>query len=380
MRTVLVTAAILLVGVLASRLACRPRPLDVETAAVEIGPVETTVVNSEAGSIRTRETARLAAERPGRVVAIAAREGARVSSGSSLVRLDDTTARTRLDAAMRDFAALDAAHDVAHTEATLARQANERMRELGARGLVPPEQREQAQSRVEAAEAALRAAESRRAAAHSAIRLQRDEIAHLAVRAPFDGVVSRRFVEVGEYVVPGERVLELVGLDRLYVSAPIDERDASALEIGLPVRVTVDAQPGRGWSGRLTRIAPVVEETKDQNRTVEVEVDLDASPDSAGPVLRPGMTADVEIVLGRVDATARVPSLAVVEGRRVFALSAGRAEERIVTTGARNAQWTQVTGGLREGDIVITSLDRRGLKPGVSVRSAPAEAAGAESP
>jgi HlyD family secretion protein len=382
MRGVLALATIVLLGILVPRLACKPRPVDVETAAVEIGPVETTIVNSEAGSIRTRANAQLSAERAGRVISIVAREGARVARGTTLLRLDATTARTRLDSAERDFGALDAAHEVAHAEASLARQMHERTRELSVRALVSPEQREQAESRLASAEAALRAAESRRAAAEALVRLQRDEIAHLVVRAPFDGVVARRFVEVGESVVPGERVLELVDLDRLYVSAPIDERDVASLATGLPVRVTVDAFSGRSWEGRLSRIAPVVEETEEQNRTIEIEVELEVDRGSAGPALRPGMTADVEIVLRRVDGAARVPSTAVVEGRRVYALSRGRAVERPVTTGARNAQWTEVKSGLREGELVITSLDRGGLKSGALVRPAGTEGArtGADPP
>ena len=117
------------------------------------------------------------------------------------------TERTATYAAERDFAAFDAAHEAAHAEASLARQTHERTRELSVRGLVSPEQREQAESRLASAEAALRAAESRRAAAEALVRLQRDEVAHLVVRAPFDGIIARRLVEVGESVVPGERVL-----------------------------------------------------------------------------------------------------------------------------------------------------------------------------
>jgi HlyD family secretion protein len=165
-------------------------------------------------------------------------------------------------------------------------------------------------------------------------------------------------------------VLEIMSLDRLYVSAPIDERDAARLAPGLPARVTIDTYPGVVWDGQLARVAPLIEEAKEQNRTIEVEVDLPLVVGKPQP--RPGMTADVEIVLDRRDTVLRVPTFAVTEGQRVLVVEAGRAVSREVSTGVRNWQWTEVRSGLAEGQTVITSLDRAGLKAGSAVRASPA--------
>jgi HlyD family secretion protein len=104
---------------------------------------------------------------------------------------------------------------------------------------------------------------------------------------------------------------------------------------------------------------------KEQNRTQEIEADIPSDPSKPEP--SPGMTADVEIILGRREAVLRVPTFAVVDGKRVLAVIAGRAVSRPVEVGLRSWEWTEVRSGLEKGDRVITSLDRAGLKDGVRV-------------
>jgi HlyD family secretion protein len=173
-------------------------------------------------------------------------------------------------------------------------------------------------------------------------------------------------------VVPGQPVAEFMSLDSLYVSAPIDERDVGRVAVGQPVRVTVDAHPGRTWEARVSRLASVVDVTREQNRTVEVEVDV--TPRPGDPLLRPGLTADVEIVLERSAAVLRVPSAAVMEGRRVLTVERGRAVERAVTIGLKSWEWTEVRSGLVEGETVVITLERPGLRAGVAVKTAGAAA------
>ena len=357
-----------------------PKPIAVATVAARRGVVEDIVANSEGGTVRSRAQARLGVERAGRVATIYFREGARVARGAVILSLDSSSAVTRLEGARRDYEALHAAHQAAHAAELLARQNLARVEPLRRQGLLSAEDLDQARSRLDAAAAELRVAEARRAGAESAVRLARDELAHLVVRAPFSGVVTRRELEVGESVVPGQAAAELVDLDRLYVSAPIDERDAGRLRPGLPARVTLDAYPDRVWPVTVTRVAPMVETVKEQNRTLEVELEL--GPDPAGPPIRPGMTADVEIVLASRPGALRVPSLALLEGGGVLVPEKGRAVKRELEVGLRNWQWAEVLRGLAPGERVITSLDRPGLKPGARISAPPEasqEAAGGDS-
>jgi HlyD family secretion protein len=371
----LIAAAVVVALAVVARVACRPPAIEVEIAAAGYGTVEDLVANSEAGSVRSRAQAKVGAERAGRISAILRREGAPVRAGESLVELDEATARQQLEATRRDLEAMRAARESARAAAVLARQTLERLEKLGDGQLVSAEDMDQARSRRDAARADLDAAEARVASAAAAVKLAEDEIAHLNVRAPFDGVVSRRFAEVGESVIPGQALLEVTSLERLYVSAPIDERDAGRLRSGLPVRITVDTYPGEVWNARVTRLSAVVEEAREQNRTLEVEADLPA--DSTRARLRPGMTADIEIVLSRRDSVVRIPSAALMERKRVYVVERGRAVLREIEAGMHNWDWTEIRSGLAAGTRVVTSLDRQGLRAGVAVVTKKKEAAGA---
>jgi HlyD family secretion protein len=361
---IIVAAALALVFVLRAT-ACRPRPIEVEVAAVARGLVEDAVTNSQAGTVKARLRARVGAERAGRVAAIPRREGAAVRRGETLLLLDPSTAATQLEVARRDLEAATAAAEAARAAATLARQQHERTASLFKSGVVSQGEMDLSKSRLESAEAELSGAQARHQRALSAVRLAENELAHQRVLAPFDGIVSQRMVEVGEPVIPGQPVLEVVSLDRLYVSAPLDEIDIGRVREGLPARVTLDPYRGRVWQGVVTRVSPVVNDIKEQNRTLDVEVEM--TPDPTAPLPKPGTSADVEIILDRREGVLRVPTNAVIEGKRVLLIEKGAAVAREVTIGLKNWDWSEVTDGLAEGGAVITSLEKQGVKAGARV-------------
>ena len=374
LRLVLVAAAILVGGLLSKMLLAPRGGVEVEAVAAAMGPVEDVVVNSEAGTVMSRSRANLGVEAVGRVAEIPRREGSTVKAGDLLLRLESTTERTRLLAARRAADVHRASLASARAAADLARKTTERVTSLHARGLASQAQLDEARAQAQGADADARAAEARLRSAEAAVRLAQDDLTHAEIRAPYDGTIAHRRVEIGEEVSPGQPLLELVSLGSIYVSAPIDERDAGRLEVGLPVRITVDTYPGMVWSSRLTRISPVIETAEEQNRTQEVEADVPA--DSTRPRPKPGLTADVEIVLDRRARVLRVPTFAVVDGQRVFVVDRNRAVTRTVTIGLRSWEWSEVLSGLREGERVVTTLDRPGLREGVRLEVRPPAGAG----
>jgi HlyD family secretion protein len=343
----------------------QPAPMQVDVVTVARGVVEDAITNSQAGAVRSRHRARVGAERAGRVSAIPRREGASVRRGEAMLLLDSSTAQNQLDVARRDLDALGAATDAARSGATLARQQHDRTAQLRKSDLVSQGEMDQSASTLESAEAELKAAEARLSRARAAVRLAQDELDHMSVRAPFDGVVTQRFIEVGEPVVPGQPVLEVMDADRLYVEAPLDEIDIGRLREGLTARVTLDPYRGRTWRGVVSRVSPIVNDIKEQNRTLQVEVDLTADP--AAPRPKPGTSADVEIILDARTDVLRVPTNAVIESKRVFVVAGGKIVSKDVQTGLKNWDWTEVRGGLKEGDQVVTSLEKQGVKAGARV-------------
>jgi HlyD family secretion protein len=141
--------------------------------------------------------------------------------------------------------------------------------------------------------------------------------------------------------------------------------DSRLLAGGQVARVTLDSVPERSFPARVTHIAPFVLDVEQQNRTVEIEVELDDAAFAA--TLLPGTSADVEVILEVRAEVLRLPTHALLEGQRVLVLADGRAEERRLELGLTNWDWTEVLRGLTPGELVITSLEREGVVAGAAV-------------
>jgi HlyD family secretion protein len=199
------------------------------------------------------------------------------------------------------------------------------------------------------------------------------ELDKMVIRAPFDGIVAEVAVEVGEWITPSPPlltvppVLDLIDPSSLYISAPMDEVDSAAIRVGQAVKATIDSHPGVEFPGRVVRVAPYVLDIERQNRTVEIEVDLDT--DAAAAQLLPGTSADVEVVLEVRDGVLRVPSSALVEGSRVLVANDGKLSERLVRVGLRNWDYAEILEGLEAGQQVVISLDRAEVEDGARVEA-----------
>ncbi|MET0619861.1 MAG: efflux RND transporter periplasmic adaptor subunit, partial [Thermoanaerobaculia bacterium] len=128
------------------------------------------------------------------------------------------------------------------------------------------------------------------------------------------------------------------------------------------VRITLDAFPGRTFAGRITRVAPYVQDAQEQNRVFEIEAAFDDG-DFARALL-PGTSADVEVILAARDGVLRIPSSAVLEGDSVLVAIGERLENRRLELGLRNWQFAEVRRGLTPGEAVVVSLDRAEVREG----------------
>lgn len=383
LRWILVLVAVVAAIVVLRATLFRPKPIEVEVTRAEPGLVEDAVTNSQAGTVKSRRRARIGAQRAGRVSIIHRREGDHARTGDRLLELDATTTRTQLDVAQRDVEATRAGLAGLEAGALLARQDFDRLEKLVADGVVSTSTFETARSRLDGAEADLAAARSRLKRVEAGARLAGEELDQMTVKAPFNGIVTQRFVEVGESIVPGQPCLELMSVDSLYVSAPIDEIDIGRIREGLSARVTLDPFPGRSWQGVVSRVAPFVDDRLEQNRTLEVEIDIlsdEASTISMKDAMsltqgassslrdvRPGSSADIEIILETRENVLRVPTFAVIEGKRVLVIEGGKAVSREVVVGLKNWEWTEIRSGLSIGVPVITNLDKQGVEAGARV-------------
>jgi HlyD family secretion protein len=350
-----------------------PEPVRVRVVAAERGRVEETITNSRAGTVKARRRAKLAPETGGRVLELPRRRGAIVRKGDLLLRVDDALQRAQLRLAEDETNAALAQRDQACLLAERAGRDRERTASLARDGLVSPEILDRVASEASGAEAACRAARAATQRAGSAVALARAQLEKTALRAPFDGVVADTFIEVGEWTTPSPPaipvppVLDLIDTRSIYVSAPMDEVDSARVGTGKPARLTVDSHPGRHFAARVVEVAPYVVDRLEQNRTVEIELELE--DEAVAATLLPGTSADAEVILGAREGVVRIPTAALLEGGKVLVLEGDRLVERPLTLGLRNWDFTQVEGGIPEGARVVVSLDRPEVRAGALARA-----------
>lgn len=175
----------------------------------------------------------------------------------------------------------------------------------------------------------------------------------LTVRAPIDGYVGKRTAQVGSFVSPGQELYEIANLTNVWVLADVYEVDIGRIRIGQRANLTLQALPGRTFTGKVSFLYPAVNPT---SRTMQTRIVV---PNARGE-LRPGMYADVTLDLGAAEGVT-VPAEALVdtgEAQYVFvALPGGRFEPRPVTVGARTADKVQILRGVHPGEMVVTTAN-----------------------
>lgn len=351
----------------------RPDPVPVAVVPAARGPVEETVAGSRAGTVKSRRRATLSPEVGGRVERLSVRKGERVKKGDVLVRIAAEDVRAQLVLAEKSLGVAEAAEREACRAAEQARRDLARSEKLAKDEVLSVGLLEKAETEAGMTASACEAARARVGQARASLDVARIALGKTVLRAPFDGVVAEISTEEGEWVTPSPPglpippVLELFDPDDLYVSAPLDEVDVGRVKAGAVVRVTFDAFPGRTFAGKVTRVADYVLDVREQNRTFEVEVQLDDA--SFAATLLPGTSADAVVVLSRKEDVLRVPAYALLPGGRVLLLSKGRLVSAKVEAGLRGAEWAEVLSGLAAGDAVVTSLDRPEVKEGERARA-----------
>ncbi len=129
-------------------------------------------------------------------------------------------------------------------------------------------------------------------------------ISQKLVRAPFDGELGVRHVEVGQFLTAGTQIVTLTDLSPLYANFTVTEKDSAALKVGQTVRILVDAYPGRTFEGKITAIEPQI---ATDTRNIRVQATLD-NPDH---ILKPGMFTTTTVVLPDKPPVVTVPETAV---------------------------------------------------------------------
>jgi HlyD family secretion protein len=368
-RWLIVVAAIAILAVGLKMTVLRDQAIRVRVATVERGAVEETVSNTRAGTVKVARRAKLSPQIGGLVVGTPHLEGDIVAAGELLLKLDDRAQRAELTLARRSVEAADAQADEACLAADLAQTELDRTVALHARGIASDQNLDALRTDRDRTRAGCAAGRAAVAQAAARVEVAKVQIAFTELRAPFDGVVAEVSTEVGEWITPSPPgvpippVIDLLDPASIYVSAPIDEIDAERVEVGQQVRMSVDSRPDVRLAGHVSRVAPYVLDVLEQNRTVEIEVRFE-DPSAAQGIL-PGTSADVEVILDRREDVLRAPTSAIADDNEVLVLVDGVLQPVVVETGLNNWQYTEITGGLGDGDVIVAARDVADIKPGV---------------
>jgi HlyD family secretion protein len=352
----------------------RKAPIPVTVFRAARGRVEETVTNSRAGTVQSRRRATLSTEIGGRVEKLPILKGDRVVEGQILAVLSQADSRAQVAQQERARDAARAEETEAARNAEQAEVELERYARLAREQVVSREILDRYRSARDVAAASREAAGARVRQASAALDAAHAGLAKTVLKAPFDGVIADIKTEVGEYITPSPPgipippVIELIDPGAIYVSAPMDEVDVGRVRAGQPVRITMDAFPGRSFRGRVTRVAPYVLDVQEQNRTFEIEAEFEDA--AFAKTLLPGTSADVEVILDARDDVLRIPSYAILEGGKVLCVRGDRLVAAPVTTGLKNWEFAEAREGLAPGDAVVVSLDRPEIVEGARVKIA----------
>ncbi|GMT98557.1 efflux RND transporter periplasmic adaptor subunit [Corallococcus caeni] len=287
---------------------------------------------SAVGTVIALRGVTLSAELPGVVNDIRFDSGASVKKGQVLVQLDTSSELAQLAGAEAD--------------AELSRLNRDRAEKLNAQGA-------NTQSDLDAVRA--RATQAAATVAHL-----KSLIAKKTIRAPFEGRVGIRQVELGQLVSPGNPIVSLQSTSPALVEFQLPQQALAQVKQGQKVRLRVDVFPGESWEGDLTTINPEVEMS---SRNVRMRATV---PNADGRLL-PGMFASVEVLSDASEPVVAIPATAVLfapYGDSVFTLAEGKdaagktallARQQFVRLGERRGDYVAVTSGLKPGQTVVSS-------------------------
>jgi HlyD family secretion protein len=322
------------------------RPKPVVVVMPETRDVIEVVVAS--GKLRAVRQSPVGAEISGVVDALAVREGDTVKKGDILGRLRIGETDARLAGAQAALRAAETDLQGEQAELANARQEVRRLRELAARNLIPAKDLTDAESTERVQSAQTESAKARLQEARAQLQQVLPEFGKREVRAPFDGVVTRRLVEPGQAVSAGTGWFEVAEMSLTEIFVETDENNLGRLRIGQPAIAVAPAFPDQPFAARLTQVGPNV----DSDRGV---VGLRLVAEDLPPFILPNMTVDVNIEVKRTAGATALPASAVatVGGPpSVLAVVDGRTVRRPVAVLGRNPEWVAVEG-LEPGTPVV---------------------------
>jgi membrane fusion protein (multidrug efflux system) len=308
-----------------------PSPETVTTTVVRTDSWESRL--TAVGSLAAVQGVMVTAELSGKIVRIAFEPGTHVKAGDLLVQQGTSSEAAQLRAA--------------EANVKLAKLNLERLKKLLERRTVAQSQYDNAEAQYKEGVAQ---ADSIRAV-----------IAKKNIRAPFPGRLGIRLVNLGQILNEGEPIVSLQSIDPIFVNFSLPQQQLAQVQTGLTVRVTSDALPGQAIEGRITAISPEVDAA---TRNIRIQATLANHQEH----LRPGMFANVAVILPASNKVLAVPATAVLYAPysdTVFVVDEKKSEnsnqpgqvvrQQVVQLGEKRGDFVAVVAGLKAGETIVST-------------------------
>ncbi|MCE5326034.1 MAG: efflux RND transporter periplasmic adaptor subunit [Planctomycetaceae bacterium] len=344
----------------------RFRPVPVKGFTVTSGDVQSEVMGT--GSLDARTKITISSKITGRIASLGADQNDPVSKDQLLAMLDDTDLRQQVEMASASLAAAKASGiradtDIVRAQAVLtqARLEHERSLQMYQKQAATRQEADKAKEALDVAQAGLDSAKAAKAesqqqtlTAEQTLKYQQARLAEARMVCPLDdGLVTFRYREVGDIVVPGTAIMDVVHLKEMWVSAWVDESASGALAIGQPARIVFRSQPDKPYFGEVARLA---KQTDRETREFMVDVRVKELP----PNWSVGQRAEVYITTGRKNDVPSIPQRLITwrDGKAgVFVDEGGKARYQEVGLGLTGRDTVEVARGLKIGQAVVTAAD-----------------------
>jgi membrane fusion protein (multidrug efflux system) len=307
-----------------------PDPVPVEVATAM--PREISTYYYTTATLDPERSVSVLAKAAGQVVSLGAEEGARVSDGTVLCRIDDREAQINLDEARINLEKQDREFD--------------RISKMYDEKLISDREYSDARYQHDVANNQYDAA------------ILRHE--YTKVTAPFSGVVTRRYVELGQNVAIGTQLFEIADVEPLLVRMYMPEGEIRGVRVGQEISIEPDNQPGKRLTGRVVRVAPEVDE---RTGTVKVTAETDGGA-------MPGSFARVRLVTDTRSGTLSVPRRGLLSDAGeffVYVAEADSVRKAAVRVGYQNEEYAEIMGGVEEGDSIVV-IGAGALRTGTKIK------------
>jgi len=324
------------------------------------------------GTVNAVTTVLVGTQVSGTVKEIYADFNTKVKKGQLIARIDPATFEAQVAQARANLLAARA--NLEKSEATLVdtKRTMERNRELLSKNLIAQSDLDTAETNYETSKAQVSVSKSQVAQTEAALRIAESNLGYTKIISPVDGVVISRNVDVGQTVAASFQTPTLFtiaeDLTKMQIDASVDEADIGSIVSGQDVEFTVDSYPDITFHGNVSQVrnAPITVENV-------VTYDVVIKVDNPELKLKPGMTANVSIILMKKSGVLKIPNAALrlnlserekgktmPKGRGVWVLEKGKPQRVSISTGISDGSYTElVSGEISEGqEIIVESLDK----------------------